>query len=161
MQTPFNVVFETYLQKATSDSVPSEAETLRNLLYGSFMDPSADVKRYTEISDQERLIEVLNEYLSDYNTISKTPMQLVLFLYAAEHICRISRVISQPYGNALLVGVGGSGRQSLSKLATHMAEYSLYQVKGDAWRDRKKKYKKKKNSGDDDDDEKRYRTYSL
>lgn len=127
MKTPFDIVFESYLQKA-SDSTPTEAETLRNLMYGSFMDPSADIKRYTEISDQEKLIEVLNEYLGDYNTISKTPMQLVLFLYAAEHICRISRVISQPYGNALLVGVGGSGRQSLSKLATHMAEYSLYQV---------------------------------
>ncbi len=69
--------------------------------------------------------KVMDEYLEDYNQINMAKMKLVLFLDAMRHVARISRIIRQPFGNALLLGVGGSGRQSLTRLAAHMYVYFL------------------------------------
>lgn len=67
-----------------------------------------------------QLARVMEEYMDDYNQISTTKMKLVLFMDAIQHVCRIARILRQPLGNALLLGLGGSGRQSLTKLASHM-----------------------------------------
>ncbi|XP_075039903.1 dynein axonemal heavy chain 1 [Mixophyes fleayi] len=98
------------------------------VLYGDFMSSRTDVKTYGLIEDQKKLLRVMEEYMEDYNQINTTKMKLVLFLDAIQHICRISRVLRQPLGNALLLGVGGSGRQSLTRLASHMAEYECFQI---------------------------------
>jgi dynein heavy chain len=72
--------------------------------------------------------EKMEDYLMEYNNMTKTPMTLVLFRYAVEHISRISRVLQQDNGHTLLAGVGGSGRTSCARLATSMCQYILYTI---------------------------------
>jgi len=57
----------------------------------------------------ELLKTILEEKLNDYNDV-KANMDLVLFEQAIEHVSRIVRILDFPIGNALLVGVGGSGK---------------------------------------------------
>lgn len=68
-------------------------------------------------------------YLTEYNIVSRTPMSLVMFKFTLEHISKVSRVLLQDAGHCMLVGIGGGGRQSVTKMATAIAEYLLFQVK--------------------------------
>ncbi|KAI9224756.1 dynein heavy chain and region D6 of dynein motor-domain-containing protein [Blastocladiella britannica] len=83
---------------------------------------------YTEIEFSQELNDKMILKLADYNNINKNKMSLVLFRFAVEHIGRICRILKLPGGNALLVGVGGSGRQSLTRLAAHMCNLTCFSI---------------------------------
>ena len=75
----------------------------------------------------EMLSKTMVDKLEEYNS-SNSIMDLVLFEMAMEHITRITRIIGNSGGNALLIGVGGSGKQSLSKLASFICGYQVKQL---------------------------------
>ena len=80
-----------------------------------------------QINSFAELSELLVGALGEYNETNPV-MDLVLFEDAMRHVCRISRIIESPGGHGLLVGVGGSGKQSLSKLASYTAGYTIFQI---------------------------------
>ena len=131
-----NQVLEEEIGETFASLVDMEEETdaafkedMNQFLFCNFLQQSKDgTPKYEEVLQRPKLLSVIEESLGDYNAQHKSRMNLVMFSYAAEHIARISRIIQQPYGNALLVGMGGSGRQSLTRIATFIADFKLRQV---------------------------------
>ncbi len=102
-----NLMFANFLQKDIYDE------------YGEFVESAPKV--YEAVPNWNAIREVVNEKLEKYN--EKYPskkMPLVMFDDAVRHLLRVSRVIEMPRGNILLVGVGGSGKQSLTKLSSYI-----------------------------------------
>ncbi|GFR44385.1 hypothetical protein Agub_g5605 [Astrephomene gubernaculifera] len=86
-------------------------------------------RRYEEIGgDVSRVVSVLEEYLDEYNLSNTNALNLVFFMDAVEHITRIARILRQPRGNAMLVGVGGSGKSSLTRFATFMGGFKIFSI---------------------------------
>ncbi|KAF8564540.1 hypothetical protein P879_11831 [Paragonimus westermani] len=109
-----------------------EVETLRKhpIVFGDFSRPGLprSERLYEEFTNLDRLQSLLSDYLDDYNMVMSKEVKLVFFVDAIEHVCRIARMIRQDRGNALLVGVGGTGKQSLTRLAAHINDYRCFQI---------------------------------
>lgn len=96
------------------------------IIFCHFAEGLGDPK-YFPINEFEHLSKLLHEALAGYNDLVAA-MNLVLFEDAMYHICRINRIMEAPRGNALLVGVGGSGKQSLTRLASFISSFEVFQV---------------------------------
>lgn len=94
------------------------------IIWGNFIKPGLerDEMIYKELTDKKQLSKVLYDYLDDYNMEHPSKMNLVLFIDAIEHISRIIRILFQPRGNSVLIGVGGSGKQSLTRLSSFIID---------------------------------------
>lgn len=55
-------------------------------------------------------------------------LNLVLFTDALLHLMRASRLMAMARGSGMLVGVGGSGKQSLARLAAYINGATTFQI---------------------------------
>ncbi|KAI4563747.1 hypothetical protein MJG53_016321 [Ovis ammon polii x Ovis aries] len=125
----FKESFDSIFSHLRKGNAPISEEELRNLMFGDYLNPDleGDDRVYIEIPNILHFSDVVDQCLDEYNQTHKTRMNLVVFRYVLEHLSRICRILKQSGGNALLVGLGGSGRQSLTRLATSMAKMQIFQ----------------------------------
>ncbi|XP_071945421.1 dynein axonemal heavy chain 10-like [Antedon mediterranea] len=99
------------------------------LLFGDYRTAldEAEPRLYEDLQDYNAAKALFQEIMEEYND-NHTSMNLVLFEDALDHLTRIHRVIRMDQGHALLVGVGGSGKQSLTKLAAFTAGCEVFEI---------------------------------
>ncbi|XP_065190514.1 dynein axonemal heavy chain 10-like [Sycon ciliatum] len=122
-----------HIESILSEYFPShQEEVLKDpILFGDFSaagaaDPNQP-RLYKAVADYETAKKVFESQLEEHN-FDNPPMNLVLFDDALEHLTRIHRVIRMDEGHCLLVGVGGSGKQSLTKLAAFTAGCEVFEI---------------------------------
>ena len=138
-------LFKEFLDTITLDKYSciaepgSEERLLTDILFCDFLrsdevDDETDEVRpapqiYEAIPSLDHLRKLVYEKLEEHNAIPKVKkMDLVLFDDALRQLLRINRVIQMPRGSLMLVGVGGSGKQSLTKLSSFISNHDHFQI---------------------------------
>jgi len=120
-----DIMIET--SKMFFEDEPQEEVWASPIIFTKFAVPTNGDPVYLAVPSSEHLKTCLEQKLGDYNE-TYAMMDLVLFEQAMEHITRIARIISSSAGNAMLIGVGGSGKQSLARLASFICQNEVKQL---------------------------------
>ncbi|XP_010134250.1 PREDICTED: dynein heavy chain 10, axonemal, partial [Buceros rhinoceros silvestris] len=99
------------------------------ILFGDFRTAlsEGEPRIYEDVQDYDAAKAIFQEILEEYNEFN-TKMNLVLFDDALEHLIHVHRIIRLDHGHALLIGVGGSGKQSLTRLAAYTAGCEVFEI---------------------------------
>lgn len=99
---------------------------LRNLTFGDFIEVEGK-KCYQEIISFDEFskqgVQIMDEFVS-VNPSEKT--DFIFFKYTMENVCKICRVFSQPAGNIILLGEGGTGREYAARAAAVMKKAKFF-----------------------------------
>ncbi|XP_016077900.1 PREDICTED: dynein heavy chain 9, axonemal [Miniopterus natalensis] len=118
---------QTEVVKKIFDDTEETAQQTRSLNIFCHFAHGIGEPKYMPVQSWELLTQTLVEALGNHNEVN-TVMDLVLFEDAMSHVCQINRILESPRGNALLVGVGGSGKQSLTRLAAFISSMDVFQI---------------------------------
>lgn len=110
-----NVLFADFQRKDTFDE------------YGDMIEEAPFV--YEAIKSMDHIKQIIYSKLEQYNVkFPSKNMNLVVFDDACKHLLRIARIINMPRSSAMIVGVGGSGKQSLTRLASSICKQVYKQI---------------------------------
>ncbi|XP_075225795.1 dynein beta chain, ciliary-like [Lycorma delicatula] len=124
-QDVFQKVLAENIKKVFAE-LPESEYNEKPLIYCHFVEGIGDPK-YLNMPSWATLNKIVSDALAQYNELV-AGMNLVMFEDAMSHVCRINRIMECPRGNVLLVGVGGSGKQSLSRLSAFISGLEPFQV---------------------------------
>uniref|UniRef100_A0A4W5M9Y7 Uncharacterized protein n=1 Tax=Hucho hucho TaxID=62062 RepID=A0A4W5M9Y7_9TELE len=129
-KTYFNTIVSEMASKYFGFNLEPNYFVTKPIIFGDFIKVGAEKadRLYEDLTEPDKIRAVLQDYLDDYNMTFSKETKLVFFQDAVEHVSRIARMIRQERGNALLVGVGGTGKQSLTRLASHMCGMRCFQI---------------------------------
>ncbi|PZC71734.1 hypothetical protein B5X24_HaOG212562 [Helicoverpa armigera] len=99
------------------------------LLFGDYRNAldEEEIRYYEDLLDYEAVYFLFQEILDDYNDrVGK--MSVVLFEDCLEHLTRTHRILRMDRGNALIIGVGGSGKKSICRLASFAAGCDIFEI---------------------------------
>lgn len=96
------------------------------LLFCNFL--KADERLYQQLTDWRQCCPIFLDYQMRYNTSGQSPLKMVFFKEAVEHVLRICRVLQQPGGHLLLIGLDGTGRRTCLELASFISGHKLFQL---------------------------------
>lgn len=81
------------------------------IYFSDLLKIDSGTRDYEEVKEIKKISKLLENKLFDYNMDNNNrKMNLVFFEDCMEHIMRLSRILRQPRGNAMLIGVGGCGK---------------------------------------------------
>ena len=82
----------------------------KEIMFSSILTLESETQYYELIESKDKLLQSLGERLTNYNLSAPSKMDLVFFDDAVRHVMSIMRILMQPRGNAMLIGVSGSGK---------------------------------------------------
>ncbi|CAN0438741.1 unnamed protein product [Ascophyllum nodosum] len=122
-------------ESPTIDDITLQNTLGQEAVFGDFFrtdefdEDGAALKVYEEGPELETIRAIVQSFAERYNyDFTTNKMQLVLFDDALKHLLSVSRILGMPRGNMLFVGVGGSGKQYLTRLASYIARHFTFQI---------------------------------
>ncbi|XP_043255150.1 dynein axonemal heavy chain 7-like [Colletes gigas] len=121
----FETAFD-YLPKFENNQITKDS--FNDLMFSNFMDIEQEKnKKYEEINSMEKLKTKIHFYLNEYNNNFRNQIDIVVTQYLLECLIKISRILSTPGGNLVMISSIGSGRKSITSLAVYMQRQELFE----------------------------------